>query len=46
VSFTPSHILHPGLPEHTPPELLTLETAPTPDLTTKTATRDLPTLHA
>jgi len=42
VSFTPSH--NPELPEHIPPELLTLETAPTPDLITKTATTELPTL--
>jgi len=43
VSFTPSCNLE--LPEHIPPELLTLETAPTPDLTTKTATTHLSTLH-
>ena len=33
-SFTPSRSLE--LPEHIPLELLELETAPTPDLTTKT----------
>ena len=34
VSLTPSRNLE--LPEHIPPALLTLETAPTPDFTTKT----------